>query len=110
VGCSQPSSTSALIAPHRDALARYGAFADARRIADVEGGADVLRACAALVASFAAGVRAAGLEWLAPFHAGLLISTFRCYTPVRCGAGVDERRIVGGDKADAYGRETLIRA
>jgi hypothetical protein len=32
-----------------------------------------------------------------PLHIGLLIATFRCAAPARCGAFVDVRRIVAGD-------------
>ena len=63
------------------------------------------RACASLVASFAAGAREAGARTdAALFHTGALIATFHCVAP-RCGTFDDQRRIVAGDEG---GRDTLI--
>jgi hypothetical protein len=55
------------------------------------------RACASLVAPFAAVVRKLDLERIAPFHTGALIATFHCAAPARCGAFADARRVVGGE-------------
>jgi hypothetical protein len=49
---------------------------------------------ASLVASVAAGVRE--LDRIAPFRTDVLIATFRCDSPARCGAFADARRIAGG--------------
>jgi len=58
-----------------------------------------------MVASFAAGVRELALDRMTALHTAVLIATFGRDTPARCGAFVDERRIVAGD---ACGRQTLI--
>ena len=55
-----------------------------------------------MVASFRCGVSLWNVGgdysgW--PLHIGLLIATFRCAAPARCGAFADQRRIVMGDEA-----------
>ena len=57
------------------------------------------RACAPLVAPFAAGVRDLAPQRILPFHIGEFIPTSRCDAPERRGAFADERRIVVGDES-----------
>jgi len=64
-------------------------------------------ACPTLVASFAAGVASWCSNGWCTFQIGTLITTCYCAAPVRCGAFVDERRVVGGEEV-ACGREMLI--
>jgi hypothetical protein len=79
-------------------LACCGAFADERRIAAGDDGVWMYsRACASLVASFAAAVRELALERIAALHTGALIATFYRDAHARCGAFVDEQRIVGNN-------------
>jgi hypothetical protein len=53
---------------------------------------------ASLVAPLAANVPQAGARSDdAPRDAGVLIATFRCAAPARCGAFADGRRVVAGD-------------
>ena len=103
-----PLRTGALIATFRCAApARCGAFADERRIvAGDEGGRACGRACSVSWSRrFAAGVREAGAR--APARRDLhrvLIATFRCAAPARCGAFADERR--GGGRRRRLGADT----
>jgi hypothetical protein len=39
-----------------------------------------------MVASFAAGVRELALDRMTALHTAVLIATFRCDAPARCGA------------------------
>jgi hypothetical protein len=66
---------------------------------------------ASLVASFGASfpsldlVRDAGVRADNPaLHAGVRIASFHCATPARCGALVDERRVVAGDTGASNAR------
>jgi hypothetical protein len=97
---------------------RRGAFADERRIvvankaAGPQYRARVMatgtplprlvsghrRACASLVASFAAGVRELALERLTALHNTVPVATFRRDASALCSAFADERRVVGGDE------------
>jgi hypothetical protein len=43
-------------------------------------------------------LRELDLERTAPLRTALLVATFRCAALARCGAFVDERRIVAGDE------------
>jgi hypothetical protein len=47
------------------------------------------------------------LKRIAPFRTGVLIATFRCGAPARCGAFVDEGCMVAGDRGAGCGREVL---
>jgi hypothetical protein len=99
-----PLHTGVLIATfHCDAPARCEAFGDRRRIV-------VTRTVgASLVASFAVwNVRA--LERIAAFHTGVLIATFGCNAPARCGAVADERRIVVRRRCKPANRISSVRA
>jgi hypothetical protein len=58
------------------------------------------RACASLVASFAAGVGVWNVD-----DTGVRIATFRCAAPARCGAFAEERRVVIGDGGGAQNTE-----
>jgi len=108
--------TAVLIATFgRDTPARCGAFVDERRIIAGEGGAAYIiprravgrrRACASLVASFAAGVPVC--DFWQPSSHGVFIATFRCAAPARGGAFAVERRVVSAAKAGGSGRETVI--
>ena len=64
-------------------------------------GGECGRACASLVASFAAVVRELALDRIAPFHTDALIAIFHCATLARCGAFADERRMAAGDERSA---------
>jgi hypothetical protein len=61
------------------------------------------QACAALFASFAAGVRELALERMTALHTGVLIATFRSAPSARCGAFADARRIVASDEGGREG-------
>ena len=79
-----------------NAPARFGASADERRVVGrrlrrPRPGAGTLgrrRACASLVASFAA--------WVPWWNSGVLSAIFRRDVPAGCGAFADEQRVVGG--------------
>ena len=90
---------------HRAAPARGGALADERRVvADDEVGRR--RACTSQVASFAAGVANWRSNGERSPHTGVLIATFRCTAPARCGAFADERRAVAATTVGECGRSS----
>jgi len=78
---------------HRAAPARCGPLVDVHC-----GSADCRRACASLVASFAAGVRELALERMPGLHTTVPIATFGWDAPARGGAFIDVRRVVVGDE------------